>query len=350
MRDEDHKDVHPALPWSACTVRAGTRGLAVCGWAAESPIIALRKMPEALCVASLRHVVVCRVQRPPLVCSDLLNNWLTGSIPPQLSSLNKLTYLCVHPCSSVAAVLRGMRGDPLRRTAGVSCAGTPGCVVEHRWGSVARLACVRHPALMGRRPSLLCSNFFGNRLTGSIPLQMSLLNQLSHLCVHPCGRVLAVRSLRRVCGGTLHRIHRVGYPEPYCDDPLRLYYCSLVCRASSVQFDGLGCVFVFAFGLMLSFRHGPTAAARVQRRCFQPPDRQHPIADVIAEQADYAVRPPMSCACAAAAWSRSCSGALPFFCQFLQRWVRGYLGRTVEHRWDSTHDAGAPDGRWYAPR
>jgi hypothetical protein len=99
VRDEDHKDVHPALPWSACTIRAGTRGLAVCGWAAESPIIALRKMPEALCVASLRHVVVCRVQRPPLVCSEFWHNKrLTGSIPPQLSSLNKLTKLCVRPC------------------------------------------------------------------------------------------------------------------------------------------------------------------------------------------------------------------------------------------------------------
>ena len=99
VRDEDHKDVHPALPWSACTIRAGTRGLAVCGWAAESPIIALRKMPEALCVASLRHVVVCRVQRPPLVCSAFWhNNRLTGSIPSQLSSLSQLTFLCVRPC------------------------------------------------------------------------------------------------------------------------------------------------------------------------------------------------------------------------------------------------------------
>ncbi len=93
MRDEDHKDVHPALPWSACTIRAGTRGLAVCGWAARWPIIALRKMPEALCVASLRHVVVCRVQRPPLVCSDFWNNNLTGSIPSQLSLLNQLTLM-----------------------------------------------------------------------------------------------------------------------------------------------------------------------------------------------------------------------------------------------------------------
>ena len=98
VRDEDHKDVHPALPWSACTIRAGTRGLAVCGWAAESPIIALRKMPEALCVASLRHIVVCRVQRPPLACSNFGNNRLTGSIPSQISSLSKLTFLCVRPC------------------------------------------------------------------------------------------------------------------------------------------------------------------------------------------------------------------------------------------------------------
>ena len=226
--------------------------------------------------------------------------------------------------------------------AGVSCAGTPGCVVEHRWGSAARLACVGHPALMGRRPSLLCSNFFGNRLTGSIPLQMSLLNQLSHLCVHPCGRVVAVRSLRRVCGGTLHRIHRVGYPEPYRDDPLRLYYCSLVCRASSVQFHGLGCVFVFAFWLMLSFRHGPTAAARVQRRWFQPPHRQHPIAAVIAEPADFPVRSPVSHSRATSlpCWSTLCGSAAP-------------ISRTVEHRRGSAAPlarlALMADGRrWFA--
>jgi hypothetical protein len=53
--------------------------------------------------------------------------------------------------------------------------------MEHCWGSAALLA--RTGSGTGRRPPLVCSNFGANRLTGSIPPQMSSLTNLVNVCV-----------------------------------------------------------------------------------------------------------------------------------------------------------------------
>ncbi len=114
------------------------------------------------------------------VCSNFGNNRLTGSIPSQISSLNQLTFLCARPCGRVAAVR--LNPGPLEPRLHMR-----GHTDEHCLGQRCT-ARSRAVSGVGRQPPVVCSEFANNRLTGSIPLQLSSLNQLIVLYVHACGR------------------------------------------------------------------------------------------------------------------------------------------------------------------
>ena len=94
MRDEDHSDVQPAAP-----VTQAPRALAEYACTiARCARVDWRTLPQYVLLASLPWRGVPCPTATAAVCSDIAFNRLTGSIPPQISSLNQLTFLCARPC------------------------------------------------------------------------------------------------------------------------------------------------------------------------------------------------------------------------------------------------------------
>ncbi len=149
---------------------------------------------------------------PLRVCSQLDNNYLTGSVPSSLSALTNLQEVCMPPSSTTAfaRVAEGGRIGRLcsERTAcrGVHCmsggiegggaaAGLMRCSQRGPLHAMWLRSTQRRSTAERPSPPRVCSQLENNELTGTLPRSLSALIKLTSLCVPPrangactCGR------------------------------------------------------------------------------------------------------------------------------------------------------------------